>query len=268
MTDIHLIPTAGLCNRMRAIASCVTIAQELQLPLTIFWNRYEGLNAKFKDLFAPVEQDFFTVIESDSWRMNINRTKDYILRRLFLTDYKQVVYNFSQQNNGDIYPLIQTGKPGKLLLISCYSMAEMFDLNRLFKPCEELQYKIDTITCGFNQHTIGVHIRRTDNKLSIKDSPVNRFISKLQGKFKSDPQANFYLATDDWEIKKNFKGIFGDRMISTDLSTSRDSIEGMKFAIVELYCLASTNQIIGSNFSSYSQIAAQIGNIPLTYASR
>ena len=48
--------------------------------------------------------------------------------------------------------------------------------------------------------------------------------------------------------------------------TDRNSLEGMKFAVVDLFCLSKTKKIIGSVGSSYSQIAAEIGGIEVEYA--
>lgn len=266
MNEIHLIPTAGLCNRLRAIASAVFISKQLHLPLTVYWNRYEGLNAQFSQLFNPIDSSHATLVESESWRMHINRTKDFLLRRIFLTDYRQVIYNFNLQNKGDIFPLIHTDKNGKLLLISCYSMSETFDMHQLFKPRQELQQQIDSITKSFDKYTIGVHIRRTDNKLSISDSPIEGFVKLLQDEISKEPHTNFYLATDDDAVKLQLKDIFKDRLLCLHNTTSRNSLEGMQFAVVELFTLAKTCRIIGSNYSSYSQTAALLGNIPLTYA--
>lgn len=266
MNEIHLIPTAGLCNRLRAIASCVYISKQLRLPLTVFWNQYEGLNAQFSQLFDPIDPNHAVLVESKSWRLQINRTKDFLLRRLFLTDYEQVIYNFSLQNKGDIFPLIHTDKNGKLLLISCYSMSEMFDMHKLFRPRPEIQQQIDSITKNFNNFTISVHIRRTDNKLSIADSPIEGFVKMLKDEIINEPRTIFYLATDDDHVKSQLEDIFEGRLISSHKSTSRNSLEGMQFAVVELFTLAKTSRIIGSNYSSYSQTAALLGNIPLTYA--
>ena len=48
--------------------------------------------------------------------------------------------------------------------------------------------------------------------------------------------------------------------------TNRNSLEGMKFAVLYLFSLSKTNKLIGSVGSSYSQIAAEIGGIEVKYA--
>ena len=250
MNEIHLIPTAGLCNRLRAIASSVYIAQKLNLPLRIFWNRYDGLNANFEDLFLPIPSAIATLTDSKSWRYDINYTKDYLLRWPFLQSYQQIIYNFTNQNGADIFPKLKK-RNGKILLISCHTMSDMYDLNKLFVPQSDIQASIEEITQLFTSHTIGVHIRRTDNALSIADSPIEEFITMMEGEIHRDNDVSFYLATDDDTTKEYIRQKFPDRIITYEKDTSRDSLEGMKFAVAELFTLSKTNKIIGSNYSSY-----------------
>lgn len=265
MEKIHLIPTAGLCNRMRAMASGLYISQRYQLPLVVFWNRYKGLNATFSDLFEQLNPMLGVVKESTSWKRNINYTRDYLLRRPFLLDYNQVIYNFSQHEKGNIFEKIKCTK-GKILLISCFEMTEMYDLNRIFIPVKSIQEQIDKIVSKFDIHTIGVHIRRTDNVESTEQSPLNTFIKILKKEIEQDSKVRFYLATDDHNTKQTMIDAFPERTITTTNSLNRNNIEGMKFAVSELFALSKTSKIIGSYYSSYSDIASKLGKIPIQYA--
>lgn len=265
MEKIHLIPTAGLCNRMRAIASGLFISQRFQLPLVVFWNRYKGLNATFSDLFEQLSSTLGVVIENTSWKREINYTRDYLLRRPFLIEYNQVIYNFSQQKKGDVFEKIKNTK-GKVLFISCFDMSEMYDLNSIFIPVKSIQDQIDKIVSQFDIHTIGVHIRRTDNMESIEQSPFDAFIKMLEKEIEHDSQVRFYLATDDNHTKQKIVDAFPGRTITTTNNLNRDNIEGMKFAVTELFALSKTSKIIGSYYSSYSDIASKLGKIPIQYA--
>ena len=62
------------------------------------------------------------------------------------------------------------------------------------------------------------------------------------------------------------KSKYPNRIITLMDDTDRNSLEGMKFAVVELFCLSKTKKITGSVGSSYSQIAAEIGGIEVEYA--
>ena len=68
------------------------------------------------------------------------------------------------------------------------------------------------------------------------------------------------------EVKESLKSKYPNRIITLMDDTDRNSLEGMKFAMVDLFCLSKTRKIIGSVASSYSLIAAEIGGIEIEYA--
>lgn len=130
--EVKIIPTGGLCNRLRAIATGVAVAKEYHCPSVIYWNNSLGLKADYCELFKPIPQD-------------------------------------------------------------------------------DIQRRID-------------------------------------------------------EVKESLKSKYPNRIITLLDDTDRNSLEGMKFAVVDLFCLSKTRKIIGSVASSYSQIAAEIGGIEIEYA--
>ena len=130
--EVKIIPTGGLCNRLRAIATGVAVAKSYHCPSVIYWNNSLGLKADYCELFKPIPQD-------------------------------------------DI-------------------------------------------------------LRRID------------------------------------EVKESLKSKYPNRIITLLDDTDRNSLEGMKFAMVDLFCLSKTRKIIGNVASSYSQIAAEIGGIEIEYA--
>ena len=130
--EVKIIPTGGLCNRLRAIATGVAVAKKYHCPSVIYWNNSLGLKADYCELFKPIPQD-------------------------------------------------------------------------------DIQRRID-------------------------------------------------------EVKESLKSKYPNRIITLMDDTDRNSLEGMKFAVVDLFCLSKTRKIIGSVASSYSQIAAEIGGIEIEYA--
>ena len=110
--------------------------------------------------------------------------------------------------------------------------------------------------------TIGIHIRRTDNIGSITHSPTSLFIERMKEEIRKDEKCLFYLATDSEKEKEQLKKIFGKNLITSPHAADRNSINGMKDALTELYILSRTNKILGSMQSSYSETAAQISGIP------
>jgi hypothetical protein len=131
----------------------------------------------------------------------------------------------------------------------------------IFKPVESILRLIDERTSGFDEHTIGVHVRRTDNIKSIERSPDDAFIALMENEIDLQSATRFYLATDAIEVKAKFKQRFGERILTTPFKASRTDPEGIREAVAELYTLAATAKILGSYWSSYSTTAAEIGNI-------
>ncbi|MCF2609404.1 hypothetical protein I6E75_03920 [Prevotella copri] len=84
----------------------------------------------------------------------------------------------------------------------------------------------------------------------------------IQGMFV--PQDDIQRRID--EVKESLKSKYPNRIITLMDDTDRNSLEGMKFAMVDLFCLSKTRKIIGNVASSYSQIAAEIGGIEIEYA--
>ena len=62
--SIWLVPVGGLANRMRAIDSAVALSRQCGSELHIVWFKDPGLNCRFDQLFAPIDQPRVTVTEA------------------------------------------------------------------------------------------------------------------------------------------------------------------------------------------------------------
>lgn len=85
----------------------------------------------------------------------------------------------------------------------------------------------------------------------------------MKSEIETSPKTRFYLATDSPEVKSAMKEEFGERLIMSDGVINRNSEDGIINAAVELYSLAKTSKILGSYYSSYSEMAARLGKIKL-----
>lgn len=136
-------------------------------------------------------------------------------------------------------------------------------VSRYFIPIPELQKKISQITDTYQGNVIGVHIRRTDNVKAIRNNPLEQFFSSMDREIEKNSQVRFYLATDSDDVKTRAKERYKDRIITLELSLSRENKTGMQDAVVDLYCLAATSKIIGCTHSTYSLMASWIHNAQL-----
>lgn len=267
-SKLTLIPVGGLANRMKAIDSAVALAKDTQTELHIIWFKDQGLNCRFDELFEPLQVPGVKVKEatvSDLLLYDRPRRKNFYLPRLFQRLlFDDCIYEERATqlfyNRFDFRSWVQ----GRLTYIaSCvyfYPQPEQ-ELFKIFRPIAPLQQKIEKCCSVFGNHTQGIHIRRTDNIGSITQSPTELFIERIKEEIEKKNDATFYLATDSEEDKERLKKEFGERVITSACKADRNSVKGMQDALVELYILSHTNQIIGSMQSSYSETAAQISGI-------
>lgn len=265
MNTLSIIPYAGLGNRMRAIASGIYIGKRLNLPTKIYWNKTNNCYAHFNELFCNITIPNVTLYENSSLTNGIGEKRNlYIPRILQKIKYDQCIYNFNKKWNGNIFSNLK--EQSNILLCSCHSMSTHYPLNEIFTPANDILHDINTTIKKYQGNIIGVHIRRTDNTQSIVRSKDEFFINILNKEIKYTPDIHFYLATDDIQVKEHFINIFQSRIITSNDDINRNTLEGMKAAVKDLYCLSKTNKIIGSAYSSYSEIAAELGNINLEIA--
>ena len=87
--------------------------------------------------------------------------------------------------------------------------------------------------------------------------------NKIDIEIDKQTKTQIYLATDSEEVKYSMKKRYGNRIISSDNVADRSTVNGIIDGITDMYTLACTTKIYGSFQSSFSEIASQIGNIPL-----
>jgi len=142
------------------------------------------------------------------------------------------------------------------------------DLRTLFQPKAEVQKLIDERTAAFSAHSIGVHIRRTDHQQAIDESPLELFIEAIDSDLELHEDLTIYLATDDEATKDTLRQRYGSRLITSKAEATRSNSDGIREALVEMYALSRTSHIYGSAGSTFSPIAACLGDIPITILQR
>jgi hypothetical protein len=141
-----------------------------------------------------------------------------------------------------------------------YGKENPFDLLATVNPVQEMISKRLEL---LSPYTIGIHIRRTDLLESIMKSPLSAFVEKMKQEIEKTPQVNFYVASDSKDEKLKLKSIFGERIITMEKRVKRNTKEGIRDALIELFALANTRKLYGSFHSTYSMLAAEIGQIPI-----
>jgi len=268
---LELIPTGGLCNKMRAIDSAVSFCSTYDIPLKVYWIRDEILiNCQFQDLFSPIPN--LNLIEMDDLPFKLRKGE---WGNLFIPNLLRIMPNagtifkrfeIKDFNNrgGDFKELYD--KHDQHLVF--FSFSRFFDSEKeyeIFKPLPLIQEMVKNETRIFDENTIGIHIRRTDHRVAIKNSPIELFEEKIDEEIARNKATNFYLASDCSDTKKHLVDKYGDIITTNFEASDRASLEGMYKAMIELYSLAATSKVYGSWGSSFSGTACSLGGIELIY---
>ena len=139
-----------------------------------------------------------------------------------------------------------------------------FPIENFFTPVKDIRDQISKLVENYyTPHTIGIHIRRTDNLAAIKNNPIEKFINLMDKEIEQNPETNFYLATDSVKIKQKLIEKYKEKIIPTHYTLNRNTEQGMKDAVTELFCLGKTKKIYGCEESTYSKMAARLHQIEL-----
>lgn len=68
-----------------------------------------------------------------------------------------------------------------------------------------------------------------------------------------DSDVLFHIATDRWEAIPLMEELFAGRLLSTKRTCDDRDSEYVKCAVLDMYALSRTRQLLGSNWSSYTE---------------
>ena len=117
--------------------------------------------------------------------------------------------------------------------------------------------KVKSVRC------LGLHIRRSDNLQAKIVSPLSLFLEKIDYEIDSDNSTHFFLSTDDEATREYMLKRYGGRIITQKSLGNRYTLRGEVDAVVDLLLLSQTCKLYGSYWSSFSEVAATIGHVPL-----
>ncbi|HEV2352822.1 MAG TPA: hypothetical protein VGR89_01155, partial [Puia sp.] len=110
---------------------------------------------------------------------------------------------------------------------------------------------------------IGLHIRRTDNRDSVENSPDFLFENAIRDEIRRDPSAVFFLATDDYTTQSHFTALFGpERILAHPKKFGRDSVEAIRDAVVDWMLLTKCSKLYCSYYSSFSETVIDVSKAP------
>lgn len=270
---LTIVPQSGLCNRMRAIASAYNLAKTSSRKLKVIWKVNKNLGADYYDLFLPsncfkVETLFPNDSKKLSKKLRSYKYQPVSQYQKWIQEYFfDLILTSLPPNSGDnktsTYLEEKIKAKRSVLIYSNLPFYQKHNLDfSLFNLIPKLSEQVEEIVSKFTVNTIGIHIRRTDNIKSIKYSPLEEFNKAIEKEINDNPKVNFFLATDCKETTSALIDRFSDRIFTRNNNLSRESIQGIQDAAIDLYALSRTTKILGSYWSSFSRTASRIGGIP------
>jgi len=112
---------------------------------------------------------------------------------------------------------------------------------------------------------VGLHVRRTDLRDLQADSD-KKLKAHLDMEIANDPDIQFLLCTDARKNVEWLKELYGDRILwRAQWMQAKGKKRDMRHssiadAAIDLYCLARTSRIIGTDTSSFTDYAAILGD--------
>jgi len=263
---ITVIPRGGLCNRLRVVASSLEFAGACRQPLQVVWYRSRDMNARFDVLFE-IREVPFGLIERNGMIPALRVLRDR--SRAVLAGLRGAVVLGDRETQPGIFRLndivARVGNRDVLVETnSCLAhVPGMFDV---FRPTAPVTDRIATLLPRLRR-SVGVHIRRTDNVRATLVSTLDAFAALMLAECGHDDDVEFFVATDDGAVFRQLRRDFGPRVWEyPKRAYRRDDPAGIVDALIDLLALASCRKVIGSHWSSFTDTAAEWGNVPLQIA--
>lgn len=247
----------GLANRMRVMAS-VAHFRNSGVRINILWLKNNALNCDFEKIFKPIKGFNITNIIHEP-RMLHSIQNNPIKRITAKIHNKSMGYDFVFTKGKtnipqQLEPIFEKNK--SVYVAMCFCLTEQEDYS-IFVPTDLV---VDTINKFDYQDYIGIHIRRGDHIWATEKSPISLFTDYIE----KHSQEKFYIATDSPDIKYLLRHLYGkERIIINNYVNERNSPQGIIDAYAEMLLLSRSKIIIGSQYSSYDEVAAKIGGIKI-----
>lgn len=263
-------PLAGLANKLRVIESALSLAKDLHHPLEIVWVPDWQMVAHYRDLFEPCE--LFEVTDHDKYKYcrssfslkTYKKPFSRVINFLYGIDVAFNEIDIFQQVRPGRFDIFSKAKNKTTYIDTChnfypyhYNFSWIRPIPVIADAVGDFERRIGSKNC------IGLHIRRTDNKSSVENSPDYLFEKAICAEIDRDGSAVFFLATDDLGTQLRFTDLFGpDRILVHPKRFGRDSVAAIQDALADWMILCKCRKLYCSYFSSFSETAASVANAP------
>lgn len=282
---IYINAKNGLGNRLRAFASAYVIAMATKREIVLIWIPDNHCEAKFSDLFK-INSALYGVIISDIDidGLDVEVIRYDVMENEFLVR-DRLVYNF-MGGNKDIY--IDDTRQEDLYIVSACVLKNKYTnwtkesaFLRKLEVVDSIGKQIKTFKKTHNMdQVIGVHIRMgqppttsdyedtskysSEGKVAIEKWRENShwtvFLKEMQRITKVKHNQKFFVCCDNQEAYSHLTAEMKNNIIFTPKVVYDRSIDQIVSAIIDVMLLAETKYILGSGWSSFTELAERLSN--------
>lgn len=278
-------PQYGLGNRLRAIGSMWAYARATNRILVVVWIPDEHMNCNFGDLFIGNENLILSDQISEAWPFLEARRKDSFMMR------SMKWYNFMYTRFGEHHPpskKIEAVSTQNVYASSAYVIqsAETPGVIRTQSPYWKILHELTPhITVArlvqrgsirISSDTMGVHVRARKLNSDVKGVHFGAYSRKsaqrtdywrtltnfrtflVQMRLQRKDQI-FYVAADKSDTLEVFEREFPGRIMYTPRSCDTRLKNCVQYALADVLLLSKCKNILGSYWSSYTELACRWG---------
>ena len=239
MDSMILEVCAGLGNRLRALVSGICVAEELGRSIRILWPKEPACGSTFAELFDEAATDFPPWI----------RVYDSLPLQSLEAIKSQMCLSPADWDKIKTLDHIAIKSYGKF---TRNEWRFTYWLRRLTPHAALIPFRMEI--------PIGVHIRRGDHTKCIMTSPIGLFIDAMRSR---PSHTKFFVASDSEAEHRMLDSRFPGRILRAATTLERGTQAGMADAMKDFIGLSRCSEILGSDGSSFSEMAAAYGGIPL-----
>ncbi|MBA3005981.1 MAG: hypothetical protein KJ900_04305 [Proteobacteria bacterium] len=265
----------GLGNRLRALASAQVLAQKTGREFVLVWIPDVHCQAEFHDLFT---NDFPVINSLD--KIDISRADQYNYMDTEAGSEKGKVIDHA--SGRDIYV--------KSAFVLNHKFSKDSEISMVLQQLDPVQEIKDIVGQYKVQDRIGLHIRRGGGKEASKDpwdnaanwsakgkenlfywrerSAPHVFMKEIDRLLAEDRSLQFFLAADSDDIYDQFQEKYPGKVSFLKRDLYDRSLEQQKYALADMLLLSQTKLILGSYWSSFSEIAQRIGGNTMKYSGK
>jgi hypothetical protein len=247
LRHLILMPTGGLCNRLRAIASARRLCAMSGARCTLLWDwgDFGRFFVETPDLEVCRKIRAAADVEVCHYPRHVNPSRAVDAGARVVVVQSGYVFHHSDEPRiqlADVLPFVPE------LHARLMKRVERFGERHL-------------------RNAVGFHVRRTDNGRATRNSPDRLFIECAR-EVAADG-GKIFLATDNTATEAKFRAVLGDavithpkrRILAERWPREFDAL-ALEDDLVDLHLLAGARYVVGCDWSSYSGMAMALNGSP------